>query len=297
VSSQPSSVTVRVPATSANLGPGFDSFALALTVYDEVSAQVVPSGLRVDIAGKGSDTLPRDADNLVLASLLAAFDQLGERPSGLALQCRNAIPQARGLGSSAAAIVAGITLADALLGGEALGPADKLALANAVEGHPDNVAACLTGGFSISWLDGATPANVRLHPCESIRPVLFVPDSAALATSQARQLLPTEVPHADAAGNAARAALLAIAMTQRPELLWAATQDRLHQHYRRSAMPDSLALLDRLRLAGVPAVISGAGPSVLALTAEELDEPDEPGWQMLRLSVDLSGATVVSTEP
>ena len=301
MSIRPSPVTVRVPATSANLGPGFDSFALALAAHDEVTAHVLPSGLRVDIAGEGSDILPRDEDNLVVRSLLAALDRHGEQPSGLVLQCRNTIPQARGLGSSAAAIVAGITLADALLGGDVLSADDQLALANAMEGHPDNVAACLAGGLTISWLDGTTaPRSVRLDPGESIRPVLFVPHSAALPTVQARQILPTEVPHADAAANSARAALLAIALTQRPELLWTATQDRLHQHYRRAAMPDSLALLDRLRLEGVPAVISGAGPSVLALTedagAEGLAGRVEPGWRPLRLPVDRQGATLVPTE-
>jgi homoserine kinase len=292
-----SSVTVRVPATSANLGPGFDSFGLALALYDEVSARVDDDGLRVEVAGEGSATLPRGEQNLVMRSLLAALGQLGSRPSGLRVQCRNVIPHGRGLGSSSAAIVAGISLANALSGAAGLDSNAMLALATDIEGHPDNVAACLFGGFTISWLESSAPACVRLEPAASIRPVVFVPTGTEVPTSLARTMLPGQVPFADAASNAARAALLAVAMTQRPDLLWAATQDRLHQHYRRAVMPASLDLLASLRSRGIAAAISGAGPSVLALT----DPDGEPAvlalaprtWNGWPLAVDHDGATLV----
>ena len=291
-------VSVRVPATSANLGPGFDSYGLALALYDEVSAQVTEAGVRVDVSGEGSAALPRDESNLVAASLLAAFDRLGGRPPGLALRCRNGIPQARGLGSSSAAIVAGISLATALTDGPALDVDATLALATALEGHPDNVAACLFGGFTISWLDGGVAACARLEPAAGIRPVAFVPRDAALATPLARSMLPPEVPHADAAANAARAGLLTVALTSRPELLWSATEDLLHQRYRRAAMPDSLDLLARLRGSGIAAVVSGSGPSLLAFTDSASERAvaaaAPPGWTARTLSVDRAGATVAA---
>ena len=290
-----SRASVRVPATSANLGPGFDSFGLALALYDEVSARVTGTGIRVDIIGEGSDTLPRDEENLVVASLLAGLDRLGGRPPGLAVRCSNAIPQARGLGSSSAAIVAGISMANALTAGPPLDADATLALATTLEGHPDNVAACLFGGFTISWLDRSVPACARLEPAPGIRPVAFVPAGAALATSQARSMLPAQVPHADAAANAARAGLLTVALTSRPELLWSATEDLLHQHYRRGAMAGSLDLLESLRGRGIAAAVSGAGPSLLAFADRSSEQvvaaAAPPGWTARSIHVDRAGVT------
>lgn len=266
-------IHVRVPATSANLGPGFDAIALALSWYDDVVARVADEGLLVDVAGEGED-LARDEKHLVVRAMRATFDRLGGQPHGLELACANRIPHGRGLGSSAAAIVAGVTLARALVVGadeRMSGPA-VLALAAELEGHPDNVAACLLGGVTVSWTDGVGAASaakaVRHDPDPAVRPVVFVP-SATSSTKRTRRLLPEQVPHADAAFSAGRAALLLSALTGHTETLFAATEDRLHQQYRVPAMPKSAELMTRLRSAGLPAVISGAGPAVLVLARDE----------------------------
>ena len=289
-------VTVTVPATSANLGPGFDSFGLALGVYDEVRAQVTEHGLRIDVSGDGAGTLPSDERHLVASSMRAAFDLLGGQPPGLALSCRNTIPQGRGLGSSAAAIVAGIQAAKSLChnGNEVLDDATTASLAVQLEGHADNVVPCLFGGFTIAWTEPPQTRWIRLDPHPDVVPVMFVaPD--LLSTQAARALLPSSVLHADAAANAARAALLAVAISRSPDHLLAATADRLHQSYRAAAMPDSAALMSGLRGEGVAAVISGAGPSVLALTRPELASAicaHVPArWRCQVTSIDSGGAT------
>lgn len=286
-------VWVRTPATSANLGPGFDALGLALGLYDEVWARVAPDGVRVEVTGEGSGELATDETHLVASSAMAAFDRMGTRPDGLVIECHNRIPQARGLGSSSAAIVAGILLARALVAdGDALMPnAEALRLASEIEGHPDNVAPCLLGGFTIAWTDAATGARaVRLVPSPAVQPVIFVPDERGL-TAHARAALPATVPHADAAANAGRAALLVHALTAEPALLLAATEDRLHQRYRAPGAPGTAALVDALRGAGIAAVVSGAGPSVLAFAAPGGPMiTDAPGWSMLSPGCDLDGA-------
>ncbi len=260
---------VRVPATSANLGPGFDALGLALGLYDDVVAQVSDDpGIRVDVHGEGADSVPRDHRHLVAKAMLRGFDALGGRPRGLDLVCANRIPHGRGLGSSAAAIVSGLLLARALVvGGEdRLPDPELLELAVTLEGHPDNVAACLYGGVVVAWTRSTGGTDVlRLRPAPEIVPVVCVP-STAVATRKARALLPETVPHADAAFNAARAALLVPALTGRPDLLLEATDDRLHQQYRRPAYPRTGDLVAKLRAAGIAATVSGAGPTVLALT-------------------------------
>lgn len=295
-------VHVRVPATSANLGPGFDSLGLALALYDDVRARVTNAGeVRVTVTGEGAGELAGDESHLVAASALAAFDRMGVRPAGLDITCHNRIPQARGLGSSSAAIVAGITLARALVepsvpdtpdASHVLDVAGSLRLASLIEGHPDNVAPCLLGGFTIAWTDVAGAHAVRLTPALRVRPLVFVPEERGL-TAHARAALPMDVPHADAAANAARAALLVHALTVAPELLMTATEDWLHQAYRAPGMPGTAALVAKLRDAGVPAVVSGAGPSVLALIDEAADVtvPDVPGWWTLSPGCDMTGAT------
>ncbi|MEV0727305.1 homoserine kinase [Polymorphospora sp. NPDC050346] len=287
-------VRVRVPATSANLGPGFDSLGLALALYDDVSAEVTAGGCRVTVTGQGAGELPTDETHLVVRAMFAAFDALGGRPPGLAVECLNRIPQARGLGSSSAAIVAGVQLARALVvdGPDRLDDAAALDLAAALEGHPDNVAPCLLGGFTIAWSGAAPGARaVTLAPADQIRPVVFVPEERGL-TAQARAALPATVPHGDAAFAAGRAALLVHALTHDPALLLPATEDRLHQDYRAPGMPATAALVAALRAAGVAAVVSGAGPTVLALS--EPPEGFDPGmgWAVLRLLVDVAGAQV-----
>jgi homoserine kinase len=288
-------VTVRVPATSANLGPGFDSFGLALAMYDEVSVRVVDEGLRVEIVGEGQHTLARDESHLVVRSIRAGFAAVDLPQPGLEISCVNRIPHGRGLGSSSAAIVAGVVAARALAsdGSCRMADADLLVLADRLEGHPDNVAACLYGGFTLAWSAPEGVAAFRLTPDERIRPVVFIP-ATELATKRARGLLPETVPHVDAAANSARAALLVVALTSQPGLLVDATEDRLHQEYRRPAMPESLALVDRLRAAEVPATVSGAGPTVLALTTDATRQRAlsvaPGGWRVEQLEFDLVGA-------
>lgn len=282
-------VTVRAPATSANLGPGYDSLGLALSRYDEVRARICNAGLDVRVSGAGAGELEFDEAHLVVRAMRATFDRLGAQPPGLELDCYNDIPHARGMGSSAAAIVSGIELARGLsIGGrDRLSDAEALALATELEGHPDNVAACLLGGLSVAWLDGgrgigARAASVEQLAALGIQPVLFIPAEQS-ATKAARAVLPEQVPHGDAAFNAGRAALLVVALTGRPELLLAATEDRLHQDYRAAGMPASATLITALRAGGIAAVVSGAGPSVLALaTAEQahgIGELTPPGWE------------------
>lgn len=281
-------VTVRVPATSANLGPGFDSLGMALTWFDEVTAEVTASGLTFDITGEGAGEVPRDESHLLYRAMDATFDLLSEHPDGLRLTCRNTIPHGRGLGSSAAVIAAGVVLARALV----VGGVDRLdddtlfGLATDLEGHPDNVAPALRGGFTISWVDGAAAETLRLDVDADV--TVFVPPEA-VPTSVARGLLPATVPHADASFTAGRAALLVAALTTAPERLISATEDRLHQSYRAEAMPQSYKLVRQLRVEGVPAVISGAGPTVLAF-AHGLDAWTPAGWERRELRVSPAGA-------
>lgn len=292
-------VRVRVPATSANLGPGYDSLGLALDLHDEIEVRLVPSGIAVEVTGEGAGEVPRNQDHLVVRAMRHAFEQLGGEPAGLVVRCRNRIPHARGLGSSSAAIVGGILAARALVdasGGfdeAVLDDAAVLRLAAGLEGHPDNVAPCLLGGFTIAWTGQHGAQAVRLTLAPRITPVVFVPDQRGV-TTQARRLLPDRVPHSDAATNVARAALLVHALTTDPSLLLVATEDRLHQDYRAPAMEHSIALVHHLRAAGVPAVVSGAGPAVLAFAGpgDDLTGFAVPGFDIRTLPVCPEGATV-----
>ena len=291
----PAPVRVRAPASSANLGPGFDALGLALDLYDEVVAEVAGTTVRVEVTGEGAGELPGDASHLVARCALATFEVLGAVPPGLRLTCHNRIPQARGLGSSSAAIVAGILAARALVPGAAatLDTAAVLGLAAGIEGHPDNVAACLLGGLTIAWYDGpaGTPVARAVRVAAPAVPVtVLVPPRRAL-TATARAALPATVPHADAAHAAGRAALLVHALTGAPQLLLPATEDRLHQPYRAAVMPATAALVAALRARGVPAVVSGAGPTVLAFAGTG-EIPVTPGWSVSVRGVDPYGARV-----
>jgi len=288
-------VGVTVPATSANLGPGYDCLGLALELRDELTAEIGGRGLVVEVTGEGAAEVPLDPSHLVARAMDATFGAMGTTTPALRLTCHNRIPHARGLGSSSAAIVGGISLARALVadGAERLRLQDCLALATALEGHPDNVAPALFGGFVVSgqddedvWADQA-PVDSR------IRTVAFVPPTG-LVTEVARGLLPSSVPHADAAANTGRAALLVAAMAGAPERLFRASEDFLHQSYRRPAMPHSLDLVDRLRADGHAAVVSGAGPTVLVLLADDADLASyaPEGWRHLPLTVAPDGARV-----
>ena len=291
-------VTVVVPATSANLGPGFDALGLALGLYDEVTVHVLDRpGLSVDVVGEGAGQLARDESHLVVRAFRTASERFDGPTAGLAVRCVNHIPQGRGLGSSAAAIVAGVLAAATLAGGGEPDREALLGVATELEGHPDNVAACLLGGFTIAWTEETGAHAVRLDPSPVIEAMVFVPPGG-LETATARRLLPATVPHGDAAHAAGRSALVVEALTRRPDLLLAATEDRLHQRYRAPAMPSTVVLLDRLRSLGIAAVVSGAGPSILALLPAE--RPDlaalaEPGWAVTRLPLDLGGARLLES--
>jgi homoserine kinase len=291
-------VRIRVPATSANLGPAFDCAGLALGLHDVVEFSTPSAGLEVAVTGEGFDSLPGNEDHLVVRAFRAASKELGWSPSGLRVVATNAIPQGRGMGSSAAAVVAGVLGAWALCPDvETIDAGAVLRLTSDLEGHPDNVAPCLLGGAALSWLSESGARAARLEVAEEIAPVVFVPGST-LSTHVARGLLPDVVPHADAAFNAGRSALLVHAMTRDPALLLEATEDRLHQRQRGAAMPESLDLVDRLRAAGHAAVVSGAGPSVLVLARRAavgaVTELTPAGWQARPLEVDPSGAHVLS---
>jgi homoserine kinase len=296
-------VTVLAPATSANLGPGFDSLGLALALYDEVTAQVTGHGVQVTVSGAGAGELPSGEQHLVAATMLTTFDRLGGRPGGFELRCANQIPQARGLGSSSAAIVSGILLARELAddGPRQLDQAAVIALAAELEGHPDNVAACVLGGVSIAWsassAGGSGARAVRLGEAGGLAPVVFVPGQRGY-TAHARAALPASVPLQHAAFNAARAALLVRALSGAPDLLFTATEDRIHQDYRAPAMPATAALVAALRADGIAAVVSGSGPSVLALVPADdalvsrARQHCPQGWRARPMAVASEGAHV-----
>lgn len=295
-------VAVRVPATSANLGPGFDTLGLALSVYDDilVTATAAP-GLHIEVEGEGAHDIARDESNLVVRALAYTFEAVGRPLPGLRMQARNAIPHGRGLGSSGAAVVSGILAAKGLLDGDVeIGPDTLLRLATELEGHPDNVAPALFGGLTIAWMDESVPMHKKLLVHRGVSPVVFVP-GFTMSTTVARSLQPLHVPREDAVFNLSRSALLIAALTQSPELLLAATEDKLHQNYRAGAMPDTDRLVRALRERGFAAVVSGAGPSVLVLAdgpgrrleaAAVAAEVTETPWDAHMLAVDFKGGTV-----
>jgi homoserine kinase len=317
-----STVRVRVPASSANIGPGFDSIGLALGIWDECVVTVTAEpGLRIDVEGEGAGEVPRDELNLVYRSMLRAWaDMQVQTPAGLHLSALNAVPHCRGVGSSATSIVAGVVAAQGLcdiatesertaegVGRSFGGGFDRTFtnnLAAALEGHPDNSSASVFGGMTLSWTDDVEPGqirSVRLEVSADVIPLVFLP-AAKLSTATARAVLPTQVPHALAAQNSARAGLLVEAVTRRPDLLLAATREWLHQEQRRPAFPDSMALLDVLRGKGHAAVISGAGPSVLVLTTpaqlqDALAQGDRAVWRVLQPGIPATGAGLERLSP
>lgn len=254
---------VEVSATSANLGPGFDCLGLALDWRERVELTVLESGFAIEVSGEGADQIPRDESHLIIRSALMGLADLGVRVPGLRLAGHNTIPHGRGLGSSSAAIVAGLVAA-AALAEVALDRAWLLRHATAIEGHPDNVAAAAYGGLVLAYEGRTGVEAVRLGLDPAVGAAILVPE-LPVETPRARSLLPDKVPHVDAAANAARAALLVHALAQDPDRLWEATRDWLHQAYREPAMPRTYALVTELRAVGYAAVVSGAGPAVLVL--------------------------------
>ncbi|WP_213813995.1 homoserine kinase [Glaciihabitans sp. dw_435] len=297
------SVLVKVPATTANLGPGFDTLGLALSLYDELTVTVREEpGVFVEVHGIGEGEVPTDETNLVVTAIAHTFAAYGIEMPGLNLIARNSIPHGRGMGSSGAAIVSGIMAAKGLLEGVVeISSQELLSLATEMEGHPDNVAPALFGGLTIAWMTPEGPKHKKLIVHRGVSPLVFVPETT-MSTALARSLQPTSVPHADAIFNVSRSALLIAALIQSPELLLAATEDRLHQSYRASAMPETDSLIQLLRANDLAAVVSGAGPSILVLgsdpaqrlvAAELVASQSLTPWSALMLAVDFKGATVV----
>lgn len=293
-------VRVRVPATSANLGPGYDCLGLALDWHDEVDVSVADKETTVDVDGEGAADVPRDRTHLVVQAMDAAFARMHVPAPALHLHCHNCIPHGRGLGSSAAAVVSGVMAARALVqdGATLLTDEDVLKLATRLDGHPDNVAAALLGGLTLSWSDTTTQAR-SLPVADDVVAIVAVPPTS-VQTRQARAVLPVDVPHRDAAANVARAALLVHALCAEPGLLLEATHDVLHQPYRRAVMPASLDFVDHLRGHGVAAVLSGAGPTVLAFATRAAADAVRrqvaggapAGWAVQRLAVERAGVQV-----
>ncbi len=300
-------VTVRVPATSANLGPGYDSLGLALALHDTLTVESLETDeLLFELSGEGAETLPRDASHLVIRAMEAAFERLGYRHGGLKITAENVNPHGRGLGSSASAVVAAVSAANAMVPDAGQRGRDWiLQLTSELEGHPDNVAPAIFGGLALSWQDSDQYSSTCAAVLESVIPIVAVPDFE-LSTEAARALLPASVGHHAAAMNSGRAALLIHALTQKPEFLLAGTEDFLHQSYRAEAMRPSAALIGALRRSGHAAVVSGAGPTVLVLANGEADaaavldfieaftasNTPDIGWRVLKLAVDVEGAKV-----
>lgn len=281
-------VTIRVPATSANLGPGFDCFGLALDLCNEVTVDTEAEP-GVSWEGEGAEELPTDGTDTVSRAMTEAASHPGFSLPAYALHGRNRIPLERGLGSSAAAAVAGAAIGYVLAGVPATDAAEAgLDVAAVLEGHADNAAAAVFGGFTIA----AAGMTHHFDPHPSIDPVVFVPEDRVATESARRGLAPT-VDRADAVFNVGHAALTAIAFTQRPGLLLDALHDRLHEDARASLMPRSAELLGDLRRRNVPACLSGAGPSVLAFERGVHPMPDPPeGWRVLRPGVRRSGVEI-----
>jgi homoserine kinase len=263
-----------VSASSANLGPGFDSLGLALSICDEIVLETTDSGLVVVVEGEGADQVPLDAQHLVVRAVERGLQAVGVGAPGLVVRCRNAIPHCRGLGSSAAAVVGGLAAMNGLVAqtdSTPLSVAQLIQLSSEFEGHPDNAAAAVLGGAVVSWIDrtGDRPdylaVPLRLHP--DVRLFCAIPEERSL-TAETRVLLPAQVSHDDARFNVSRTALLVVALTERPDLLMAATEDVLHQAQRAPAMPASAEYLRLLRRHNIAATLSGAGPSLITLSIE-----------------------------
>ncbi|HCT9180018.1 MULTISPECIES: homoserine kinase [Corynebacterium] len=294
-------VTVQVPASSANLGPGYDTLGIALSLYDTVEVEVTRSGLEVEIFGEGADELPRDGSHLVVKAIRSALKAADVEVSGLRVVCTNNIPQSRGLGSSASAAVAGVAAGNGLAGFP-LSEQQVVQLSSAFEGHPDNAAASVLGNAVVSWttvpVDGRSlpeyrAATLDVHP--SIKATALVPDFHA-STQAVRRVLPSHVTHADAAFNVSRTAVNVAALTTYPDLLWEGTRDRLHQPYRADVLPVTAEWVNRLRNRGYAAYLSGAGPTVMVLHTEPIEEEilDDARGQNLRvLELEVAGPVTV----
>lgn len=287
-------VTVTVPGSSANLGPGFDTLGLALGIYDTIEVEVTASGLEIEVYGEGENDLPRDGSHLVVKAIRSALNAADAEAPGLRVVCTNTIPQSRGLGSSASAAVGGVVAGNALAG-DPLTTEQVVQLSSAFEGHPDNAAASVLGSAVVSWtttpVDGSQPGYraVAVPVDERIRATALVPDFHA-STQAVRRVLPSHVTHTDARFNVSRTAVMTVALQNHPELLWEGTRDRLHQPYRADVLPVTAEWVNRLRNRGYAAYLSGAGPTIMVLSTEPveasiLDEARDAGLKVHELEV------------
>ena len=293
--------SVKVPASSANLGPGFDTLGLALSLYDHVEVEVVESGLEVVVSGEGEGEVPLDERHLVVKALRAALKAADVTAPGLRVVCTNAIPQSRGMGSSASAAAAGVAAANGLAD-FALDNDTMVQLASKFEGHPDNAAASILGAGIVSWtntpIDGRTAPQyfarrIEVHP--DIKATAFIPDFHA-STEAVRRVLPSDISHLDARFNVSRTAVMTVALRDDPSLLWEGTRDRMHQTYRAEVLPVTAEWVNRLRNLGYPAYLSGAGPTIMVLSTNPVERSlveEAQGRGMKVLELDVAGPVTV----
>ena len=293
--------SVKVPASSANLGPGFDTLGLALSLYDHVEVEVVESGLEVVVSGEGEGEVPLDERHLVVKALRAALKAADVTAPGLRVVCTNAIPQSRGMGSSASAAAAGVAAANGLAD-FALDNDTLVQLASTFEGHPDNAAASILGAGIVSWtntpIDGRTAPQyfarrIEVHP--DIKATAFIPDFHA-STEAVRRVLPSDISHLDARFNVSRTAVMTVALRDDPSLLWEGTRDRMHQTYRAEVLPVTAEWVNRLRNLGYPAYLSGAGPTIMVLSTNPVERSlveEAQGRGMKVLELDVAGPVTV----
>ena len=293
--------SVKVPASSANLGPGFDTLGLALSLYDHVEVEVVESGLEVVVSGEGEGEVPLDERHLVVKALRAALKAADVTAPGLRVVCTNAIPQSRGMGSSASAAAGGVAAANGLAD-FALDNDTMVQLASTFEGHPDNAAASILGAGIVSWtntpIDGRTAPQyfarrIEVHP--DIKATAFIPDFHA-STEAVRRVLPSDISHLDARFNVSRTAVMTVALRDDPSLLWEGTRDRMHQTYRAEVLPVTAEWVNRLRNLGYPAYLSGAGPTIMVLSTNPVERSlveEAQGRGMKVLELDVAGPVTV----
>ena len=293
--------TVKVPASTANLGPGFDTLGLALGLYDYVTAEVIESGLEVEVTGEGEGEVPLDERHLVVRALRATLKEADVTVPGLRVSCTNSIPQSRGLGSTAAAATAGVAAGNGLAG-FTLDDQAQVQIASTFEGHPDNAGASVLGAGVVSWtntpIDGVSaPAyharRIDVHP--DIKATAFIPDFHA-STEAIRRELPSDISHVDARFNDSRTAVMTVALRDDPKLLWEGTRDRMHQTYRAEVLPVTAEWVNRLRNLGYPAFLSGAGPTILVLSTEPVDNAlveEARGRGMKVLDLEIAGPVEV----
>ena len=290
-------VTIRVPATTANLGPGFDAFGCALNLYTDVTFEETDAGLLIT----GCDEAYSGPDNMAYTAYCAVLASLSEEIRGVKIHIESQIPICRGLGSSAALLVAGAMGANVLRGNK-LSTQGLLNITNAMEGHPDNLAPAFYGGLTASMVDNGLPVTVNFPLHKDWEFLALVPDFD-LPTPLARSVLPKDVSRADAIYNIAHGAMVLKALELGDEkLLRTAMQDKLHQNYRRSLIQDYDAIEALVRTTGAAFCLSGAGPTLLCITLDEkLDEKLQkklPGitkanWQLLPLHIDFQGARII----